>query len=99
MGGSGSTTTKPVPAPRRGRKPKAPSASDKLQNVFVAPTRSGETLPKWAVLLKNEFFVGLEEGESFSRRVCSPCGTKVRNCPEKLHGDAFANQRRTEHAN
>ena len=30
MSGSGSTTTKPVTAPRRGRKPKEPSASDKL---------------------------------------------------------------------
>ena len=115
MRGSGSTPTKP----RRGSKPKEPSASDKLQNfktqfgnfmsgwissenVFVAPTRKGETLPKLADLLKNELFVVLEEGESFSTRVCSPCGTKVRNCPGipvKLHGDAFANQRRTEHAN
>jgi len=47
------------------------------ENVFVAPTRKGETLPKWADLLKNELFVVLEEGESFSTRVCSPCGTKV----------------------
>ena len=62
------------------------------ENVFVAPTRKGETLPKWADLLKNELFVVLEEGESFSTRaVCSPCGTTVRNCPGKLHGDAFAN--------
>ena len=81
--GGGSTTTKPVPAPRRGRKPKEPSASDKLENVrllfqiqfgnfasgwissenvFIAPTRKGETLPKWADLLKNELFVVLEEG-------------------------------------
>ena len=67
------------------------------ENVFVAPTRKGEMLPKLADLLKNELFVVLEEGESFSTRVCSPCGTKVRNCPGipvKLHGDcgdAFAN--------
>ena len=33
MSESGSTTTKPVPAPRRGRKPKEPRALDKLQNV------------------------------------------------------------------
>ena len=33
MSVSGSTTTKPVPVPRRGRKTKEPSASDKLQNV------------------------------------------------------------------
>ena len=54
------------------------------ENVFVAPTRKGKTLPKWADLLKNELFVGLEEGESFSTRVCSPCGTKVRNCTAML---------------
>ena len=48
------------------------------ENVFIAPTRKGETLPKWTDLLKNELFVVLEEGESFSTRaVCSPCGTTV----------------------
>ena len=52
--------------------------------VFVAPTRKGETLPKLADLLKTELFVVLEEGESFSTRVCSPCGTKVRNCAAML---------------
>ena len=62
-----------------------------LENVLVAPTRKGEMLPKWADLLKNELFVVREEGESFSTRVCSRCGTKVRNCPGKLHGDVFAN--------
>ena len=51
-----------------------------LENVSVAPTRKEEMLPKWADLLKNELFVVLEEGESFSTRVCSSCGTKVRNC-------------------
>ena len=101
MSGSGSTPTKPVPAPRRASKPKEPSASEKQQNfktqfgnfmsrwigsknVFVAPTRKGETLPKLADLLKNELFVFIEEGESFSTRVCSPCGTKVRNCAAML---------------
>ena len=33
MSESGRTTTKPVPAPRRGRKAKEPRALDKLQNV------------------------------------------------------------------
>ena len=83
MSGSGSTPTTPVPAPRRGSKPKETSAQDKLynfktqfgnfmsgwitsENVFIAPTRKGETLPKWADLLKNELFVVLDEGESFS---------------------------------
>ena len=50
------------------------------ENVFVAATRKGETLPKLADLLKNKLFVVLEEGESFFMRVCSLCGTKVRNC-------------------
>lgn len=52
--------------------------------VFVAPTRKGETLPKLADLLKTRLFVVLEEGESFFTRVCSPCGTKVRNCAAML---------------
>ena len=47
------------------------------ENVFVAPTRKGETLPKWADLLKNELFVFLEEGESFSTRVCSPAEQRL----------------------
>ena len=50
------------------------------ENVFVAATRKGETLPKLAELLKNELFVFLKEGESFFTRVCPLCGTKVRNC-------------------
>ena len=32
MSESGSTPTKPVPAPRRGSKPKEPRASNKLKN-------------------------------------------------------------------
>ena len=60
------------------------------ESVFVAPTRKVETFPKWADLLKNELFVVLEEGESFSTRLCSPCGTNVRNW-ELLGCDAFPN--------
>ena len=95
MSGRGnSTPTKPMPAPRRGSKPKEPSASveivefqntvrqfyewmDTLGNVFVAPTRKEETLPKLANLLKNELFVVLEEEESFSTRVCSPAEQRL----------------------
>ena len=112
MSGSGSTPTKPVPAPRRGSKLKEPNASDKLQNfetqfsnfmsgwissenVFVAPARKGEMLPKLADLLKNELSVVLEEGESFSTRVV----LFVRNKGQKLRCDAFPNQRKTEHTN
>ena len=57
------------------------------ENVFVAPTRKGEKLPKLADLLKNELFVVLDEGESFSTRVCPPCESKVRKCA----AIAFAN--------
>ena len=55
------------------------------ENGFVAPTRKVETFPKLAHLMKNELFVVLEEGESFSTRVGSPCGAKVqRNCAAML---------------
>ena len=54
------------------------------ENVFVAPTRKGETLRKLGDSLKDEVFVVLEEGESFSTRGCSPCRTKVRNCTAML---------------
>ena len=65
------------------------------ENMFVAPTRKGEKLPKLAILLKNELFVVLEERESFSTRVL----LSVRNKGQKLRFDAFPNQRKTEHAN
>ena len=47
------------------------------ENMFVAPTRKGETLPKLANLLKNKLFIFVDEGESLFMKVCSPCGTKV----------------------
>ena len=43
------------------------------ENVFVASTRKGETLPKLADPLRNELFVVLEEGKSFSA---------IGSCPE-----------------
>ena len=54
------------------------------ENMFVAPTKKGETLPKLAGLLTNELSVALDEGESSSTTVFSPCGTKVRNCAAML---------------
>ena len=54
------------------------------ENMFVAPTRKGEKLRKLADLLKTELFVVVEKGESFSSRVCSSRGTKVRNCAAML---------------
>ena len=54
------------------------------ENMFVAPTRKGETLRKLADLPKIELFDVVEEGEPFSSRVRSSCGTKVRNCAAML---------------
>ena len=51
MSGSGSTTTKPVPAPRRGRKLKEPSASDKLQNVQLLFQNTVRQFYEWMVKL------------------------------------------------
>ena len=51
------------------------------ENMFV---EEGETSPKLAGLLTNELFVALDEGESSSTTVFSPCGTKVRNCAAML---------------
>ena len=45
--------------------------------MFVAPNRKGETLPKLADRVINERFVVLEEGESFSTRVCSPAKQRL----------------------
>ena len=57
------------------------------ENVFVAPTRKGETLPKWADVLKKELFVVLEEGVIFLHTRL----LFVRNKGWNLHDDAFAN--------
>ena len=54
------------------------------ENMFVAPTRKRGKLRKLADLLKTKLFVVVEEGESFPLRVCSLCGTKVRNCAAML---------------
>ena len=54
------------------------------ENMFVAPTRKGETLPELANLLKSKLFIFLDDGESLFMKVCSPCGTKVWNCAALL---------------
>ena len=47
MSGSVSTTTKPVPAPRRGRKPKEPSAWNKLWKVRLLFQNTVRQFYKW----------------------------------------------------
>lgn len=50
------------------------------ENLFVEPRRNGKTLPMLAKVIRVDLSLELEEGNSLSTRVCSPCGTKVRNC-------------------
>ena len=69
MSGSGSTPTKPVPAPRRGSKPKEPSASDKLQNF---KTQFGNFMSGW-ISSENVFAAPTRLTEKRTT------GTKVRN--------------------
>ena len=59
MSGSGSTPTKPVPAPRRRSKPKEPSASDKLQNF---KPQFGNFKSGW-ISSENVFVVPTRKGE------------------------------------
>ena len=57
---------------------------DKLGKYVCCAHQKRRKLRKLAYLLKTELFVVVEEGESFSSRVCSSCGTKVRNCAAML---------------
>ena len=52
------------------------------ENVFVAPTRKGETLPKLADLLKTELFVVLEEGQEFAFHAEQRLETALRYFPK-----------------
>ena len=65
MSGSGSTPTKPVPAPRRGSKPKEPSASnsDKLQNF---KTQFGNFMGGW-ISSENVFVALTRKGETLAK--------------------------------
>ena len=51
------------------------------ENVFVAPTRKGETLPKWADLLKNELFVVLEGGSRIFLHKSLPSVQRLETAP------------------
>ena len=54
------------------------------ENIFTAPQRKGKTLPMLAEVFRADLSLHLEEKSSLSSRVCSPCGTKVRNCATML---------------
>ena len=64
MSGSGSTPTKPVPAPRRESKLKEPSASDKLQNF---KTQFGNFKSGW-ISSENGFVAPIRKVETFPRQ-------------------------------
>ena len=54
------------------------------ENIFAAPQRKGTTLPMLSEVFRADLSLHLEENKSLSSRVCSPCGTKVRNCAAML---------------
>ena len=54
------------------------------ENIFTAPQRKGKTLPMLAEVFRADLSLHLEEKSSLSSIVCSPCGTKVRNCAAML---------------
>ena len=55
-----------------------------MENIFTAPQRKGKTLPMLAEVFRADQSLDVEEKNSLSSRVCSPCGTKVRNCTTML---------------
>ena len=54
------------------------------ENIFTAPQRKGKTLPMLAEVFRADLSLDVEENNSLSSRVISPCGTKVRNCATML---------------
>ena len=54
------------------------------ENIFTAPQRKGKTLPMLAKVFRANLSLHVEEENSLSSRVCSPRGTKVRNCATML---------------
>ena len=54
------------------------------ENIFTAPQRKGKKLPMLAEVFRTDLSLHLEEKNSLSSRVCSPCGMKVRNCAAML---------------
>ena len=54
------------------------------ENILTAPGRKGNTLAMLAEVFRADLSLDVEEKNSLSSRVCSPCGTKVRNCATML---------------
>ena len=112
MSGSGSTPTKPVPAPRRGRKLKEQNASDKLQNVQLLFQNTVWQFYEWMDKLGEFLCCGYQKRRNITK-VGRPTEKRTFRCPRGrrifLHEsllsvrnkgcDVFANQRKTEHAN
>ena len=77
MSGSGSTPTKPVPAPRRGSKPKEPSAADRLQNF---KTQFGNFMSGW-ISSENVFVAPTTEKRRNVTKVGRPTEKRTVRCP------------------
>ena len=80
MSGSGSTTTKPVPAPRRGRNPKEPSVSDKLQNVRLLFQNTVRQFYEWMHKLGKCVCSGYQKRRNFTK-VGQPTEKRTFRCP------------------
>ena len=48
---------------------------DNTENIFIAPQRKGKTLPMLAKVFRADLSLDLEEKNSISSIVCSPCDT------------------------
>ena len=86
MSGGGSKTTKPVPAPRRGRKPKEPSPSDKLQSARLLFQNTVRQFYEWMDKLGKCVCCAYQKRRNVPKvgRPTEKQGTKVRNCTAML---------------
>ena len=80
MSGSGSTPTKLVPAPRRGRKPKEPSALDKLQNVQLLFQNTVRQFYEWIDKLGECVCCGYQKRRNVTK-VGRPTEKRTFRCP------------------
>ena len=93
MSESSSTTTKPVPAPRRGRKPKEPRALDKLQNVRLLFQNTVRQFYKWMDKLGKCVCCAYQKRGNVTK-VGRPTEKRTFRCPRGrrifLHKSSFA---------
>ena len=54
------------------------------ENIFFCAAEKGKGVAMLADVFRTDLSLHLEEKNSLSSRVCSPCGTKVWNCAAML---------------